>query len=190
MSNVPQTTHDLIDETVGEYKYGFTTDSKAVYKSPKGLSEEVVREISRQKNEPDWMLQIRLNSLKIFRDKPMPTWGGDLSGIDFENIHYYLRPQDKEQTSWDDIPPEIKDTFEKLGIPEAERKFPAGTGAQFESEVVYHSLREDLAKKGVLFESTDIALQKYPEYFKEYFGRVVPASDNKFAALNSAGRAL
>lgn len=186
MSNVPLTTHKLVDETVGEYKYGFTTETKSVYKSPKGLTEEIVREISRQKNEPEWMLTLRLNALKVFREKPMPTWGGDLSGIDFDNIHYYIRPQDREKTSWEEVPQEIKDTFEKLGIPEAERKFLAGTGAQFESEVVYHSLREDLEKKGVLFESTDIALQKYPQYFKEYFGRVVPATDNKFAALNTA----
>lgn len=183
---VPSSTHQAVDETLGEYKFGFKTESKAFYKSPQGLSEEIVREISRQKNEPEWMLNYRLKSLEIFHAKPMPEWGGDLSGIHFDKIHYYLRPQDKEKRSWDDVPQEIKDTFEKLGIPEAERKFLAGTGAQFESEVVYHSLRKDLADKGVLFESTDVALQKYPEYFKEYFGKVIPSTDNKFAALNSA----
>lgn len=186
MPVVPETTQKTIKETLGEYKYGFKTDTKSVYTSPKGLSEEVVREISKQKNEPEWMLEYRLKALEIFNAKPMPAWGGDLTSLDFNDIHYYIRPQDREKTNWDEVPQEIKDTFEKLGIPEAERKFLAGTGAQFESEVVYHSLREDLAKKGVLFESTDIGLQKYPEIFREHFGRVVPATDNKFAALNSA----
>lgn len=186
MSQVPQATHDTIKDTLGEYKYGFKTDTKSVYESPKGLSEDIVREISKQKNEPEWMLDYRLKALKIFNEKPMPNWGADLSDLDFDNIRYYIRPQDREKTSWEDLPAEIKDTFDKLGIPEAEKNFLAGTGAQFESEVVYHSLREDLAKKGVLFESTEVGLQKYPEIFKEYFGRVVPATDNKFAALNSA----
>jgi Fe-S cluster assembly protein SufB len=159
---------------------------KVSIKSPKGLNEEIVRKISEQKNEPQWMLDFRLKSLEIFHSKPMPTWGGDLSGIDFSDIHYYIRPQDRIKTSWDQVPEEIKDTFEKLGIPQAEREFLAGSGAQFESEVVYHKLRQDLQDQGVIFESTDVALQKHPEFFKEYFGKIVPSTDNKFAALNSA----
>lgn len=183
---VPVETKNIIKETLGEYKYGFKTDNKAVFKAPKGLSKELVEEISKMKKEPKWMLEYRLMALDIFLKKPMPTWGGDLDGIDFDNIHYYLKPQDREKTKWEDVPEEIKDTFEKLGIPEAERKFLAGTGAQFESEVVYHSLQKELQSKGVIFESTDVALQKYPEYFKEYFGKIIPATDNKFAALNTA----
>jgi len=183
---VPVKTKNIIKETLGEYKYGFKTDTKAVFKAPKGLSKELVEDISKMKKEPKWMLEYRLMALDIFLKKPMPTWGGDLSGIDFDNIHYYLKPQDREKTKWEDVPEEIKDTFEKLGIPQAERKFLAGTAAQFESEVVYHSLQKELQSKGVIFESTDIALQKYPEYFKEYFGKIIPATDNKFAALNTA----
>lgn len=175
-----------IINSIGDYKYGFHTETKAVYKAPKGLSREIVAEISRQKNEPDWMRQFRLKSLEIFMKKFMPTWGADLGGIHFDSIYYYIRPQDKERHSWDEVPSEIKNTFEKLGIPEAERKFLAGTGAQFESEVIYHSLIKSLQDKGVLFESTDVALQKYPEFFKEYFGKIVPPTDNKLAALNSA----
>jgi Fe-S cluster assembly protein SufB len=169
-----------------EYRYGFHVDSKSVYKSAKGLTREIVEEISRQKNEPEWMLDLRLKALDIFNAKPLPTWGGDLSGIDFGNIHYYLKPSDRPKRDWNDVPDEIKETFERLGVPEAERKFLAGSGAQFESEMVYHNLKESLSKKGVIFEGTDAALQKYPEYFKEYFGTVVPAGDNKFSALNSA----
>lgn len=186
MPAIPQTTRKAIKETVGQYKFGFNTPTKSFFKAPKGLSQELVIEISRQKNEPKWMLEYRLKALEIFYKKPMPTWGADLSTIDFDNIHFYIRPQDKPKTDWGDVPTEIKDTFDKLGIPQAERKFLAGTGAQFESEVVYHSLLESLQKKGVIFESTDIALQKYPEYFQEYFGKIIPATDNKFSALNSA----
>lgn len=183
---VPTQTRNIVENTVGQYKFGFKTESKAVYKSPKGLNREIIMEISRRKSEPNWMLEFRLKAYDIFLSKPMPTWGGDLSGIDFDNIYYYLQPQDRSRKSWDEIPKEIKDTFEKLGIPEAERKFLAGSGAQFESEVVYHSLHETLRKKGVIFESADEGLKKYPEIFKEYFGKIIPASDNKFAALNSA----
>ncbi len=183
---VPIETKKQIKEAVGDYKFGFKTETKSKFKSPKGLTEEIIREISKQKNEPDWMLNFRLKSYEIFLKKPMPEWGADLSGIDFRDIHYYIRPQDRSQTDWNEVPDEIKETFEKLGIPEAERKFLAGTGAQFESEVVYHSLHESLRKKGVIFESTDIGLQKYPEIFKEHFGRIIPPTDNKFAALNSA----
>ena len=146
----------------------------------------MIKEISRQKSEPKWMLDFRLRAYEVFLTKKMPNWGADLAGIDFNNIHYYVRPQDKAKRDWNDVPKEIKDTFDKLGIPEAEKKFLAGTGAQFESEMVYHSLAENLAKQGVIFESTDDALKNHPELFKKYFGTVVPPGDNKFAALNSA----
>lgn len=171
---------------INDYKYGFNVDAKPVFKAQKGLTREVVEEISRQKNEPQWMLDFRLKSLDIFFAKPMPSWGGDLSGIDFDNIHYYLKPSDKPMRAWEDVPDEIKFTFEKLGVPEAERKFLAGSGAQFESEMIYHNLQESLQKKGVIFEGTDTALQKYPELFREHFATIVPPGDNKFAALNSA----
>lgn len=179
-------TSKQLAKDLSDYKFGFKTDTKSVFKSEKGLTEEIIREISKQKNEPAWMLEFRLKSFEIFKSKPMPTWGADLSAIDFENIHYYIRPQDKPKNNWKDVPEEIKDTFDKLGIPEAEQKFLAGTGAQFESEMVYHSLLKELEEQGVIFESTDVALQKYPEYFKEYFGKIIPSTDNKFAALNSA----
>ncbi len=183
--NVPHKTKQSI-KTFENNKFGFKTNNKAMYKSPKGLSEEIVREISRQKNEPEWMLEYRLKAFKIFKEKPMPKWGADLKELDLDDIHYYIRPQDKAKNNWKEVPGEIKETFEKLGIPEAEKKFLAGTGAQFESEVVYHSLQENLKKKGVIFESTEVGLQKYPEIFREHFGRIIPANDNKFSALNSA----
>src|SRR5207249_5054468 len=138
------------------------------------------------KKEPEWMLKFRLRAYEHFVKRPMPMWGGDLAHIDFNDIYYYLRPTDKVEKSWDDVPDKIKATFDKLGIPEAEKKFLAGVGAQYESEVVYHSLREDLAKKGVVFLDTDTALKEQPEIFKKYFGKVIPPEDNKFAALNSA----
>lgn len=175
-----------IAQDFSDYKFGFKTKHQGAFKMDQGLSESVVREISRQKNEPEWMLQIRLKALEIFRSKPMPNFGGDMSEIDFERIHYYLKPSDREQRSWEEVPEEIKKTFDRLGIPQAERKYLAGVGAQFESEMVYHNLHETLAKKGVLFEGTDAALQKYPGFFKEYFGTVIPSRDNKFAALNTA----
>lgn len=169
-----------------DYKYGFKVNDNPIFKTGKGLSKEVVMEISRQKDEPKWMLDFRLKAFEIFESKKMPTFGADLSGIDFNNIHYYLKPSDKPVRDWDDVPEDIKYTFERLGVPEAERKYLAGSGAQFESENIYHNLRESLRKKGVIFESTDVALKKYPELFKEYFATVVPPGDNKFAALNSA----
>lgn len=184
---VPSSTQKLVKNTLDNYKFGFKTKNKAIFKTPQGgLTREIVKAISDRKKEPKWMLDYRLKALEIFEKKAMPTWGGDLSGINFEKIHYYLQPQDKPKTDWNDVPEDIKNTFEKLGIPEAERKFLAGTGAQFESEMIYHSLQKDLTKKGVIFESTDVALQKYPELFREYFGKVIPAHDNKFSALNSA----
>ena len=168
-------------------KYDFKDSTEMyVHLSKKGLSKETVIEISKMKNEPQWMLDFRLRSFEIFMKKPMPTWGGDLSTIDFQNIYYYAKASDKTEKNWDDVPDNVKKTFDKLGIPEAEKKFLAGVGAQYESEVVYHSLREDLAKQGVLFLDTDQALIDHPELFKKYFGKIIPPEDNKFAALNSA----
>ena len=168
-------------------KYDFKDSTEMyVHLSKKGLSKDTVIEISKMKNEPQWMLDFRLRSYEIFMQKPMPTWGGDLSTIDFQNIYYYAKASDKTEKNWDDVPDNVKKTFEKLGIPEAEKKFLAGVGAQYESEVVYHSLREDLAKQGVLFLDTDQALIDHPELFKKYFGKIIPPEDNKFAALNSA----
>lgn len=182
----PTANQAKISKKLNEYQYGFHVDTKSIYKSAKGLTPEIVKEISRQKGEPQWMLDFRLKALEIFNHKPMPSWGGDLSGIDFGNIHYYIKPSDRPMRSWEDVPAEIKETFDRLGVPEAERKFLAGSGAQFESEMVYHNLQESLQKKGVIFEGTDAALKKYPELFKEYFATVIPPGDNKFAALNSA----
>jgi Fe-S cluster assembly protein SufB len=168
-------------------KYDFKDSTEMyVHLSKKGLSKDTVIEISKMKNEPQWMLDFRLRSYEIFMQKPMPTWGGDLSNIDFQNIYYYAKASDKTEKNWDDVPDNVKKTFDKLGIPEAEKKFLAGVGAQYESEVVYHSLREDLAKQGVLFLDTDQALIDHPEMFKKYFGKIIPPEDNKFAALNSA----
>ncbi|MDQ6793889.1 MAG: Fe-S cluster assembly protein SufB [Chloroflexota bacterium] len=152
----------------------------------RGLTRDTVREISGFKHEPDWMLEFRLRAYDHFVKRPMPNWGGELGNIDFDKIVYYRKPSDREEKSWDDVPEKIKATFEKLGIPEAERKFLAGVGAQYDSEVVYHSVREELTKIGVVFMGTDQALIEYPEIFRKYFGTVVPPEDNKFAALNSA----
>lgn len=179
------------DETVAElgldeYKYDFITDDKPIFKSKKGLSEEVVRQISAHKEEPEWMLEFRLKALEIYESKPMPTWGGDLTQLNLDEIYFYVRPQDQMERSWDDVPQEIKDTFEKLGIPEAERKVLAGVGAQYESEMVYHSLREEWEEQGVIFESIEDGLKRYPELFREHFATVIPTADNKFSALNSA----
>jgi Fe-S cluster assembly protein SufB len=167
-------------------KYGFFDPETYSFKAKRGLSEEVVKEISWMKQEPEWMTKLRLRSLGIFRKKPMPTWGADLSVIDFENIFYYLKASDKQGKSWDEVPDDIKRTFDRLGVPEAERKFLAGVAAQYESEVVYHSLHKDLEKKGVIFLDTDTALREHPDLFKQYFGTVIPPADNKFAALNTA----
>jgi Fe-S cluster assembly protein SufB len=150
------------------------------------LSPEVVASISQHKNEPEWMLKFRLKALDHFRKRPMPTWGADLSGLDFENIYYYVKPVEEMSRSWDDVPDSIKQTFDRLGIPQAERKFLAGVSAQYDSEVVYHSIREDLEKQGVLFSDCDTGLREHEELFRRYFGTVIPPNDNKFAALNSA----
>jgi Fe-S cluster assembly protein SufB len=172
--------------TFDHYKFGFKTKTQAVFKSAKGLTKKKVEEISNRKGEPKWMLEYRLKAYDIFKKKKMPKWGADLSKLNLQDIHYYIQPQDKPKTDWNDVPKEIKTAFDKLGIPKSERKFFAGTGAQFESEIVYHSLQRDLRNKGVIFDSTDAALRKHPEIFKEYFGKIVPANDNKFAALNAA----
>jgi Fe-S cluster assembly protein SufB len=175
-----------IKESYGE-KYGFNVpETNYAFKSRKGLDREVVAQISEMKGEPQWMRDFRLRSLEIFEKKPMPTWGADLSRIDFDDIYYYVKASSGNETSWDEVPADIKYTFDRLGIPEAEQKFLAGAGAQFESEVVYHSIRKDLEAKGVIFTDTDSALRDYPDLFKEYFGTIIPPTDNKFAALNSA----
>jgi Fe-S cluster assembly protein SufB len=169
-----------------EIKYGFHADENYFFKSGRGLSHELVDAISSHKNEPAWMRKFRHRSLEYFFARPMPKWGGDLSGIDFDNIFYYIKPTEKQANSWEDLPSEIKDTWDKLGIPEAEKKYLAGVGAQYESEVVYHKLQEDLTAKGVIFLDTDTALREHEDLFKQYFGTVIPQNDNKFAALNSA----
>ncbi len=170
-------------------KYGFHDDESAYdFKSKKGLDHEIVEMISRYKKEPTWMREIRHEALDIYRSKPMPTWGNTqlLADIDFENIHYYVRASERQSTNWDDVPESVKNTFERLGIPEAERKFLAGVTAQYESEVVYHSIREDLTKLGVIFTDMDTALREYPDVVQKYFGTVIPSEDNKFAALNTS----
>jgi len=168
-------------------KYDFKDSTEMyVHLSKKGLTKDTVREISQMKEEPEWMLNFRLRSYDIFMKKPMPQWGGDLNKIDFQNIYYYAKASEKTEKNWDDVPEDVKNTFDKLGIPEAEKKFLAGVGAQYESEVVYHNLRKDLADQGVLFLDTDSALKEQPEIFKKYFGKIIPPEDNKFSALNSA----
>ncbi len=177
---------DLMAPGATDYRYGFHDVEDYKFKSGKGLTRELIEELSGMKGEPAWMLQFRLRAYELFMRKPMPTWGADLSAIDFDNIHYYVKPSEKTEKSWDDVPPYIKDTFDKLGIPEAERKFLAGVSAQYESEVVYHNIREDLEKQGVIFLDMDSGLREHPEVVKEYFGTIIPPGDNKFAALNSA----
>jgi len=167
-------------------QYAFHDDITYLRETKAGLTEATVREISATKDEPAWMLEYRLRAYKHFEARAMPHWGGDLTKLDFSKIVYYRKPSEREEKSWDDVPEQIKKTFERLGIPEAERKFLAGVGAQYDSEVVYHSVREDLQKLGVVFMGTDQGMKEYPEIFKKYFGTVVPAEDNKFAALNSA----
>ncbi len=167
-------------------KYGFADTEDYVFKAQKGLDETKIRAMSKMKNEPEWMLDIRLQAFRHFLERPMPNWGADLSGIDFEDIYYYIKPNDREEDSWEDVPSYIKDTFNKLGIPEAEQKFLSGVAAQYESEVVYHNIKKDLEDKGVIFLGMDEGLKQYPEIVKEYFATIIPANDNKFAALNTA----
>jgi Fe-S cluster assembly protein SufB len=168
------------------YKWGFRDPEKYIFKARKGLDRDVVEQISHMKGEPDWMRAFRLHSLVHFQKRPMPTWGANLGEINFDDIYYYLKPSEKTERSWEEVPADIKRTFDRLGIPEAEKKFLAGVGAQYESESVYHNLKEEWEKLGVIFLDTDSALKKHPDLFKEYFGTVVPPEDNKLAALNSA----
>ena len=178
-------TTENLEMDYSQYDFKDSTEMY-VHLSKKGLTKDTVKEISKLKDEPQWMLDFRLRSYEIFMKKPMPQWGGDLNKIDFQNIYYYAKASEKTEKNWDDVPDDVKNTFDKLGIPEAEKKFLAGVGAQYESEVVYHNLRDDLAKQGVLFLDTDSALKEHPEIFKKYFGKTIPPEDNKFAALNSA----
>lgn len=177
--------HEFLDE-LADYRYGFSDPETYVFKSRRGLDREVVQQISAMKGEPQWMLEFRMKALEHYVRRPMPSWGADLSNLDLDNIFYYVRPTEAEGRSWDDVPDTIKNTFNKLGIPEAEQKFLAGVGAQYESEMVYHSIQEHLEKQGVLFVSIEDGLRKYPDLFRQYFGTVIPIEDNKFAALNSA----
>jgi len=178
------------DVNLDEYKYGFSSPENYAFKARKGLDEQIIREISAMKKEPEWMTEFRLRGYKHFLERPMPQWGGKgmLNKINFDDIYYYIKPTDAEKAfeSWEDVPEDIKNTFDRLGIPEAEQKFLAGVGAQYESEVVYHSILEDLEKKGVLFLDMDAALREHPDIVKEYFSTVIPPEDNKFAALNTA----
>jgi len=171
---------------IGEYKFGFHYPDRSVYKAEKGLNADVVNAIADHKGEPDWMRQFRLRSLEAFLAKEMPNWGADLSDIDFDEFYYYAKPSDRQTRTWDDVPDEIKRTFDRIGIPEAERKFLAGVGAQYDSEMVYHNIQESVAKQGVLFSDPETAVREHPELVKQYFGTVIPPDDNKFAALNSA----
>ncbi|MBO3085912.1 Fe-S cluster assembly protein SufB [Cellulomonas fengjieae] len=183
----PQMTQDEAIASIGNYNYGWHDADTAGAVATRGLSEAKVREISALKNEPEWMLKTRLKSLRLFDKKPMPWWGSDLSGIDFDNIKYFVRSTEKQATSWEDLPEDIKSTYDRLGIPEAEKqRLVAGVAAQYESEVVYHQIQESLEEQGVIFLDTDTALREHPEIFEQYFGSVIPPGDNKFAALNTA----
>ncbi len=174
-------------EGIDDYKYGFKTPDVHVFQSPRrGLDREIVEQISAMKKEPQWMLDFRLRAYEHFIQRPMPKWGGDLSKLNLDEIYFYTKPTDNESRSWDDVPADIKNTFDRLGIPEAEQKFLAGVGAQYESEMVYHSIKEHLAEQGVIFKSIEQGLQDHEDLFREYFGTVIPIEDNKFAALNSA----
>ena len=171
---------------LGKYKLGWSDEEDYVFKPRKGLDEEIIREMSALKNEPQWMLDFRLRAYKIFQRKPMPNWGGDMSEIYFDDIYYYIKPTEGQVDAWEELPDSVKDTYEKLGIPEAERKYLAGVTAQYESEVVYHRNREDLEAQGVLFSDMDSAVKEYPDIVQRYFGTIIPPGDNKFSALNSA----
>lgn len=177
----------VLEKLGGQEKYNFKdSEEHYVYKAQKGLSEDVVRKLSEMKDEPEWMLEFRLKALRHFEQRPIPTWGPDLMSLDLDDIYYYVRPTEKQEKDWNDVPDDIKNTFNKLGIPEAEQKFLSGVGAQYESEMVYHSILENLEEQGVLFLSIEDGLRKHPDIFKEYFGTVIPIEDNKFAALNGA----
>jgi Fe-S cluster assembly protein SufB len=188
MTTTPErTTQQESLDALGAYKFGWSDSDVAGAAAQRGLSEAVVRDISSKKSEPEWMLELRLKALRLFGKKPMPTWGADLTGIDFDNIKYFVRSTEKQATTWDELPADIKNTYDRLGIPEAEKqRLIAGVAAQYESEVVYHQIREDLAEKGVIFVDTDTGLREYSDLFREYFGTVIPVGDNKFASLNTA----
>jgi Fe-S cluster assembly protein SufB len=189
MTTTPERTltQDEQIAALGRYGFGWADPDVAGASAQRGLNEAVVRDISAKKNEPEWMLQRRLRALQIFEKKPMPNWGSDLSGIDFDNIKYFVRSTEKQAATWDDLPADIKNTYDKLGIPEAEKqRLIAGVAAQYESEVVYHKINEELERQGVIFLDTDTGLREHPELFEEYFGSVIPSGDNKFAALNTA----
>ncbi len=177
---------DDVIQSLDDYKYGFSDEDVSIYKTQKGLTEEVVREISKIKNEPEWMLEFRLEAFRKFCEFPLPSWGPNLEEIDFDDYTYYIRSNKETETSWEEVPETIKDTFQRLGIPEAEQKFLAGVSTQYESEVVYHNMLKEVEDKGVVFLDTDSALKQYPDLFKKYFGKLVSSADNKFAALNSA----
>jgi Fe-S cluster assembly protein SufB len=180
-------TQDEAIASIGTYGYGWHDGDAAGATARRGVDEDVVRNISALKNEPEWMLKTRLKSLRLFEKKPMPWWGSDLSGIDFDNIKYFVRSTEKQATSWEDLPDDIKNTYDRLGIPEAEKqRLVAGVAAQYESEVVYHQIQEELEEQGVIFVDTDTGLREYPEIFEQYFGSVIPPGDNKFASLNTA----
>src|SRR5512140_460762 len=187
MSDSVNNKDEKILEGIGQYKYGFhDSEDKYVFKSKKGLSREVVEQISNMKGEPQWMLDFRLKALDHFNKRAIPDWGPSLKDLNFDEIYFYVKPAEKSEKNWDDVPDDIKRTFDRLGVPEAERKFLAGLGAQYESEMVYHSIQEHLSKQGVIFLSIEDGLKKHPDIFKQYFGTVIPIEDNKFAALNSA----
>jgi Fe-S cluster assembly protein SufB len=188
MTTTPEkVTQEDVLAAVGDYAYGWHDDDTAGRNARRGLNEEVVRDISAAKDEPEWMLERRLKALKLFEKKPIPTWGPDISGLNFDEFKYFVRSTEKQATSWDDLPDDIKETYDRLGIPEAEKQsLIGGVAAQYESEVVYHQIREDLEAQGVLFLDTDTALREHPDLFQEYFGTVIPAGDNKFSALNTA----
>jgi Fe-S cluster assembly protein SufB len=179
-------TDEALLQDIGDYKYGFSDPETYVFRSRKGLDADVVKQISTMKGEPQWMLDFRLKALDHFQKRPVPTWGGDLAQLGLDDIYFYVKPSDRESRSWDDVPDQIKKTFDKLGIPEAERKFLAGAGAQYDSEMVYHQIHENLAKQGVIFVSIEDGLRNHPDLFKQYFGTVIPIEDNKYAALNGA----
>jgi Fe-S cluster assembly protein SufB len=189
MTTAPERTltQDEQIDALGRYGFGWSDSDVAGASAQRGLSEAVVRDISAKKSEPEWMLAKRLKALSIFDKKPMPTWGSDLSGIHFDNIKYFVRSTEKQAATWDDLPADIKNTYDKLGIPEAEKqRLISGVAAQYESEVVYHKINEELEKQGVIFLDTDSGLREYPELFEQYFGSVIPSGDNKFSALNTA----
>jgi Fe-S cluster assembly protein SufB len=173
-------------QDIDQYKYGFSDPDVSVFKTRKGIDRDVVEQISAMKGEPKWMLEYRLKAFEHFLERPMPTWGGDVSGLDLGSIYYYVKPAEMEGRTWDEVPDSIKQTFDKLGIPEAEQKFLSGVGAQYESEMVYHSIQQHLEEQGVIFLSIEEGLRQHPDLFREYFGTVIPYTDNKFAALNSA----